>query len=639
MGSKSENCYFMTSDFSKLGLKDDIVKAIDEMGWTEPTPIQIEAVPVGIGGRDILAQAQTGTGKTGTYGSIILDRIEATKGGWPQALILTPTRELALQVSEELERLSKYTGHRIIPIYGGVSMVRQTQDMDRGVDVIVATPGRLCDHLKSDERLLEDVSIVILDESDRMLDMGFRKDLEFILGRIPEEGRQTMLFSATMSKDIRKLALDCLNDPKEICVSKDEVVLDLIDQQYMMVDKEDKVDTLRYILAKDPKKTMVFCFTKYRVDKVVRKLKMSFKLAGIHGEYSQNRREETLRKFKEGAIEVLVASDIAARGLDIDDVERVINFDMPPEAETYVHRIGRTGRAGKRGTALSFVMREDRKLMKEIENLTLIPMEEIPAPTKGEMDKVFSNITELPRPVMAKKNSRKNDVPVKEKVFVVAEINIGKEDGITKSSLAQMIKDHTTVPKKSIGDIYISDRTSTLQIEKRYLSKTEDGLSKCDVNGKSIKLWKISEIEGLELKHTLEDEPSPKGDGHDKVRKDDRGTHGGHRSGRREDTRGDRMEHSRRSTRDDGDRKRDHRRSYNDDSQRRERPRYGDRRDGPRRQSDRSYGERRRNDDGNRDSRRSYGSQRNDSRGSRDGRSRDSNPRDRFQRPRRSGRY
>lgn len=181
--------------------------------------------------------------------------------------------------------------------------------------------------------------------------------------------------------------------------------------------------------------------------------------------------------------------------MDIDDVERVINFDMPPEAETYVHRIGRTGRAGKRGTALSFVMREDRKLMKEIENLTLIPMEEIPAPTKGEMDKVFSNITELPRPVMAKKNSRKNDVPVKEKVFVVAEINIGKEDGITKSSLAQMIKDHTTVPKKSIGDIYISDRTSTLQIEKRYLSKTEDGLSKCDVNGKSIKLWKISEIE------------------------------------------------------------------------------------------------------------------------------------------------
>ncbi len=684
----------MTSDFSKLGLSDDIVKAIDEMGWTEPTPIQVEAVPVGIGGRDILAQAQTGTGKTGTYGSIILSRIKATQGGWPQALILTPTRELALQVSEELERLSKYTGHRNIPVYGGVSMLRQTQDMDRGVDIIVATPGRLCDHLKNDERLLEDVSIVILDESDRMLDMGFRRDLEFIMGRIPEEGRQTMLFSATMSKDIRKLALDCLEDPKEICVSKDEMVLDLIDQQYMMVEKDDKIDTLRYVLAKDPKKTIVFCFTKYRVDKVVRKLKMSFKLAGIHGEYSQNRREETLRKFKEGAIEVLVASDIAARGLDIEDVERVINFDMPPEAETYVHRIGRTGRAGKRGVALSFVMREDRKLMKEIENLTLIPMEEIPAPTKDEMDDVSSGIKELSRPVMAKKNSRKNDVPVKEKVFVVAEMNVGKEDGLSRPSIAQMIKEHTTVPKKSIGDIYVGERTSTLQIEKRYFSKTEDGLSKCDVNGKSIKLWKISEIEGLELKQTLEDEPSSK----DECRrtKDD-----GKRSGDRKDSRrSDRIERSARPKKDDrrddrkprrqsddrrrsdphrddgrrsdddrrprrdgdrrtyGDRERrprsrsddDRSRSYgdrrsshsrrDDDRQHRsgDRPRYSDRRDGPRR--DRSYGDGRRGDGDNHKGSRRYDNDRPRSGQYRSGDDdRGYRSRDRFQRPRDSRRY
>lgn len=668
-------------------MSDDIVKAIDEMGWTEPTPIQVEAVPVGIGGRDILAQAQTGTGKTGTYGSIILSRIKATQGGWPQALVLTPTRELALQVSEELERLSKYTGHRNIPVYGGVSMLRQTQDMDRGVDIIVATPGRLCDHLKNDERLLEDVSIVILDESDRMLDMGFRRDLEFIMGRIPEEGRQTMLFSATMSKDIRKLALDCLDDPKEICVSKDEMVLDLIDQQYMMVEKDDKVDTLRYVLAKEPMKTIVFCFTKYRVDKVVRKLKMSFKLAGIHGEYSQNRREETLRKFKEGSIEVLVASDIAARGLDIEDVERVINFDMPPEAETYVHRIGRTGRAGKRGTALSFVMREDRKLMKEIENLTLIPMEEIPAPTRDEMDDVFSGIKELSRPVMAKKNSRKNDVPVKEKVFVVAEMNVGKEDGLSRPSIAQMIKEHTTVPKKSIGDIYVGERTSTLQIEKRYFSKTEDGLSKCDVNGKSIKLWKISEVEGLELKQTLEDEPSSKGrdmpghgskdDGRRDDRKprndrrpgsDDRRRDGGYRP--REDRRPSRDDDRRprsgggrdRSSRDDDRRSREYRRprrsddrdarndrrprnddrsrSYNGDRPRRDGDRqgsgYGDRRDGSRR--GRSYDDRRRYDSDAHKGARRYDNDRSGS-GSYGHRDDGRGQRDRFRRPRESGRY
>ncbi len=575
----------MKSEFSALGLSDGIVTAMDDMGWTEPTPIQTESVPVGIEGRDLLAQAQTGTGKTGTYGSIILERTKAA-GAWPKALVLTPTRELALQVSEELEKLSKYTGHKTVPVYGGVSMLKQTQAMDKGADIIVATPGRLCDHLKSDERLLDDVSVVVLDESDRMLDMGFRRDLEFILARVPEE-RQTMLFSATMSKDIRKLALNCLDNPKEICVSKDEMVLDLIDQKYIAVEKDDKIDMLRYVLAHDPMRTIVFCFTKYRVDKVVRKLKMSFKLAGIHGEYSQNRREETLRKFKDGTIEVLVASDIAARGLDIEDVERVINFDMPPEAETYVHRIGRTGRAGKRGLALSFVMREDKKVKKEIENLTLIPMEEIPAPSKEEIEKTFSGIRELQRPVMAKKNSRKNDVPVKEKVFVVAEINVGREDGLGKSDIARMIKEHTTVPKKSIGDIYISEKTTALQIEKRYLSKTEDGLSKCDVNGKSIKLWKISEIEGLELKHTLEDEPDDA-----KPRKEEK-----HQRENREK--------SERSSRRDGDRRergdRDgYRERRSDSGDRRGRNSYGGNKPCGRRDSDRRDSHR----DG--DSRRGY---------------------------------
>ncbi len=484
----------MKSHFSQLGISEDVVKAIEDIGWEEPTPIQTEAVPYGIEGRDLLAQAQTGTGKTGTYGSIILSSIEA-KNAWPQALVLVPTRELALQVSEELKRLSEYSGHRNVPVYGGVSMLKQTQAMDKGVDIIIATPGRLCDHLKDDERLLDDVSIVVLDEADRMLDMGFRKDMEFILERIPTEGRQTMLFSATMSNDIKKLAMRHLDDPKEICVSKDELVLDAIDQRYMMVEKDEKMDMLRYILAKDPMKTLVFCFTKYRVDKVVRKLKMSFKLAGIHGEYSQNRREETLRKFKSGEIEVLIASDLAARGLDIEGVDRIINFDMPPEAETYVHRIGRTGRAGNTGLALSFVMREDRKLLKEIENLTLSDLQEIERPSKDDMDAVFRGIKELSSPVMAKKNSRKNDVPVKDKVYIVAEINIGKADGQGKATISQLIKEHTTVPKKSIGNIYVGDKTSTLEVEKKYFSKTESGLSRCSVNGKSVKMWKVSEVE------------------------------------------------------------------------------------------------------------------------------------------------
>lgn len=604
----------MKSDFSKLGIRDEIVDAISDIGWDEPTPIQTEAIPFGINGRDLLAQAQTGTGKTGTYGSIILSKTPS-KNAWPQALILTPTRELALQVSEELERLSKYSGHRTVTVYGGVSMLKQTQAMDKGVDIIVATPGRLCDHLKDDERLLDDVSIVVLDEADRMLDMGFRKDLEFILERTPAD-RQTMLFSATMSKDIRKLAMQHLDDPKEICVSKDELVLDLIEQKYMMVEKEQKMDLLKYVLAKEPMKTMVFCFTKYRVDKVVRKLKMSFKLAGIHGEYSQNRREETLRKFRDGEIQVLIASDIAARGLDIDGVDRIINFDMPPEAETYVHRIGRTGRAGKTGLALSFVMKEDRKLLKEIENLTLQPIERIDTPTDDEMQPVFKGIKELSHPVMAKKNSRKNDVPVKDKVFIVAEINIGKIDGQGKASISQLIRDNTTVPKKSIGNISVGERTSTLEVESKYYSKTEDGLSKCKVSGKSIKMWKVSEVEvpiteTLEVPEDVVKQSEERKKGYRGDRSDGRRSNDNRGNGRRRDDR-DRRDSGRpyrkygnKDQRDDDHHKDRPRRESHDE--RNDRPRDG-RSGNYRKNSDRPYRrDERSKDNGHRgDSRRGY---------------------------------
>lgn len=460
-----------------------------DMGWTEPTPIQVGAIPYGNSGRDMLAQAQTGTGKTGTYGSIILDRIEAGNG-WAKALVLTPTRELALQVSEEMGKLSKYSGHRCIPVYGGVSIVRQTKDMDRGADIIIATPGRLCDHLRDDESLLEDISIIVLDEADRMLDMGFKRDLEFILGKVPED-RQTMLFSATMAENVRDLAMKHLVKPKEIRVSTDEPVLDLITQRYMGVEKDDKIDMLRYVLAKEPMKTIVFCFTRYRVDRVVRKLKMSFRVAGIHGDVPQNRRERILGMFREGKIDILVASDLAARGLDIDNVSRVINMDMPPEVETYVHRIGRTGRAGKKGLALSFVMSGERKLLKDIERETSIPLERMVAPSDKEMEEVCSGIKDLPSPVLAKKNSRKNDVPVADKEFVAVEINIGKADGQTRTSISQLFRDYTKVPKKSIGNIVPGERTSDIEIEGKYVKDAADGISKCIVRGRSVSLREI----------------------------------------------------------------------------------------------------------------------------------------------------
>lgn len=541
----------MPSEFLKLGLSNNVADAIADIGWIEPTPIQSESIPVALDGRDILAQAQTGTGKTGAFGSVILERTEA-EACWAKALVLVPTRELAIQAADELNKLSKYTGHKIVAVYGGTSMLRQTQALDKGVDIIVATPGRLCDHLKDDEQLLDDISILVIDEADRMLDMGFRRDLDFISAHVPND-RQVMLFSATMPFEVRTLALRQLNEPAEICVSTDEPVLDLIRQCYMDVEKGDKVEMLRYILAKEPMKTIVFCFTKYRVDKVVRKLKMSFKLAGIHGDIPQNRREEILRKFRKGEIQVLVASDVAARGLDIENVSRIINMDMPPESDTYIHRIGRTGRAGKEGLALSFVMKEEKRLLKEIENRTFIDIERIEAPTEEEMAEVIGTIKGLQRPVIAKKNSRPNDVPVEEKEYILAEINVGSDDQQGKASIAQLIRDYTDVPKKSIGNIVIGQKTSTLEIEKKYLQKTISGMSSCKVYGKTVKIWPIGETE-----HPITESLEPVREVHEKRYKPR--TDNGGRTYRPRDTRQDSV-----------------RRPYKPKGPGHDRPKYGDR--------------------------------------------------------------
>jgi len=377
--------------FTDLRISSEIVRAMNDMGWTEPTPIQTAAVPVGLRGGDMFAQAQTGTGKTGAYGSILLERIKPMSRT-PSALVLVPTRELASQVSEELVKLSRHTGHSSIPIYGGVGIEPQAAKLRKGTDIVVATPGRTRDLIERRDLNLSRISIVVLDEADRMLDMGFARDLNFILSKVPKN-RQTLLFSATMSAEIKHLAMQQMNDPQEILVSKDEPVLDLTRQFSFITDRDTKRDALCTILDQRGVKTIVFCHTKRRVDQLTKKLKArDYRADAIHGDVAQNKRERVIKSFRDGSISVLVATDVAARGLDIEAVDLVINYDAPMDPDTYVHRIGRTGRAGAEGTSISFFLDNERGMMKEIERRTGKPIEPL------DLEVVRRPEPEVPRP-------------------------------------------------------------------------------------------------------------------------------------------------------------------------------------------------------------------------------------------------
>jgi ATP-dependent RNA helicase DeaD len=364
----------IVTTFTDLQISKEIIRAMNGMGWESPTPVQIQAIPVGLKGGDMFAQAQTGTGKTGVYGSIILERTQPGMRS-PSALVLVPTRELANQVFEEISKLARFTGHICIPVYGGVGIGPQIGKLRRGADVVVATPGRAKDLINRNDMDLSKISVVVLDEADRMLDMGFARDLNFILSKVPRK-RQSLLFSATMSPDIRHLAMRQMTNPREILVSKNEPVLDLTKQYYVIADKDAKRDALCTILDKDDPKTIVFCATKRKVDQLTKKLHaFNYLAAAIHGDVAQNKRERVIKGFKEGSIRILVATDVAARGLDIDAVDYVINYDAPMDPDTYVHRIGRTGRAGMKGIAVSFFMKEERFMIGAIESRTRKPID------------------------------------------------------------------------------------------------------------------------------------------------------------------------------------------------------------------------------------------------------------------------
>lgn len=362
-------------NFSQLAVTEPVLRALADVGYTNPTPIQEKAIPVVLHRKDLLACAQTGTGKTAGFAIPVLqllqeDLAKVKRFRGIQVLVLTPTRELAIQVEESFRDYGKYLGFTSLCIFGGVSQVPQVQALQRGVDILIATPGRLLDLVSQGFLSFNDLRYFILDEADRMLDMGFVHDVKRILKLIPKE-RQSLFFSATMPDEIRQLADTILKHPVSIAVTPVSSTAELIRQELYFVEKDDKKFLLLDLLNNGHVDTvLVFTRTKYGADKVAKfLLKAGISSAAIHGDKSQGARQQALNNFKAGKIRVLVATDIAARGIDIDSLAWVINFEIPNVAETYVHRIGRTGRAGADGTAISFCDREERAYIRDIEKL------------------------------------------------------------------------------------------------------------------------------------------------------------------------------------------------------------------------------------------------------------------------------
>ena len=384
--------------FEDLGVDERILRAVTEMGFEEATPIQAKAIPEVMTGQDIIGQAQTGTGKTASFGIPMLQKVDP-KNKHVQAIVLCPTRELAIQSADEIRKLAKFMhGIKVLPIYGGQDIVKQIRSLKTGVQVLIGTPGRVMDHMRRHTIKLDDLKIVVLDEADEMLNMGFREDIETILSQTPEE-RQTLLFSATMPQPIMEIARTYQKNAKIVKVVKRELTVANIEQYYYEVRPKNKEEVLSRLLdIYNPALSVVFCNTKRQVDELVEGLKgRGYFAEGLHGDMKQQQRDRVMNGFRNGRTEILVATDVAARGIDVDDVDAVFNYDLPQDDEYYVHRIGRTGRAGKNGKAFTFITGREFYKLKDIQRYcrTKIIAKQVPSlndVANVKADKIFEKV-------------------------------------------------------------------------------------------------------------------------------------------------------------------------------------------------------------------------------------------------------
>ncbi|MDY3823849.1 DEAD/DEAH box helicase [Streptococcus sp.] len=378
--------------FTELNLSDAILAAIEKAGFETPSPIQEQTIPLALEGKDVIGQAQTGTGKTAAFGLPTLNKIDVENPSI-QALVIAPTRELAVQSQEELFRFGREKGVKVRSVYGGSSIEKQIKALKSGAHIVVGTPGRLLDLIKRKALKLNGIETLILDEADEMLNMGFLEDIESIISRVPES-RQTLLFSATMPDAIKRIGVQFMKDPEHVKIAAKELTTDLVDQYYIRIKENEKFDTMTRLMDVDqPELSIVFGRTKRRVDELTRGLKLrGYRAEGIHGDLDQGKRLRVLRDFKNDNLDILVATDVAARGLDISGVTHVYNYDIPQDPESYVHRIGRTGRAGKSGLSITFVSPNEMGYLKIIEDLTKKRMKGMKPATAEEAFKASKRV-------------------------------------------------------------------------------------------------------------------------------------------------------------------------------------------------------------------------------------------------------
>ena len=376
----------MTTDFTSLNLREELVQAIIDLGYSEPTPIQAAIIPIMLKGADVIGQAQTGTGKTAAFALPILHNF--TQQRYVQALILAPTRELALQVADSMTEYGKHLDVRVLAVYGGQPYGPQISRLNRGVDVVVGTPGRLLDLIERNALNIKHIRTLVLDEADEMLNMGFMEDVEKILGETPPE-RQTALFSATLPPRIRSLANRFMRDPQPVTIKRETLTLASTEQRYYLVHESDKTNALTRLFEIEPiKSALIFARTRAETATLANELVVrGIPAEAIHGDLDQNARERVLGRFRANQLKVLVATDVAARGLDIEDISHVFNYHLPDDAEVYVHRIGRTGRAGKTGIAITLVSPREKRRLREVEALTKQPIKKMELPTAGDIIK------------------------------------------------------------------------------------------------------------------------------------------------------------------------------------------------------------------------------------------------------------
>lgn len=530
--SKNRKENMETVKFEELGLCPEVLRAIKEMGFEEATPIQAQSIPAVMSGKDVIGQAQTGTGKTASFGIPLLHKVDP-KSKKTQAIVLCPTRELAIQVANELRNLARYMhGIKILPIYGGQEISKQIRSLKVGAQIIVGTPGRVMDHFRRKTIRCDLIETIVLDEADEMLNMGFREDIETVLEYLPEE-RQVVLFSATMPKVILEITKKYQKDAINIKVVKKELTVQNIEQYYYDVKRKDKIEVLSRLLdVYNPKLSLVFCNTKHMVDELSNELQnRGYFAEGLHGDMKQGQRDRVMRNFRTGKTEILVATDVAARGIDVDDVEAVFNYDLPQDDEYYVHRIGRTGRAGRTGRSFTFVKGKEVYKLKDIMRYckTKILAQPIPsskdvAQIKGEkiMDQMAQiieeeDLTKMVNMIEEQVNSSEYTAmdiasaflyqalgnvereTTKQENFdfentgaeegmVRLFINIGKKQNVRPGDILGAVAGESGMPGDLVGAIDMYDSYTFVEVPREYGTAVLKAMQDAKIKGKSINI-------------------------------------------------------------------------------------------------------------------------------------------------------